>query len=71
MAGDRVATVGERLPLGVGRFLDGAVGSVQREVVTALPGFERRLGSAGPSLPVCAGCREIPGLSFRLPKRPA
>jgi hypothetical protein len=58
MVGDRVASVGERLPLCVGRFLDGlrpweAAG--QREAVTALQAFERGLGSAGRHCPCVRG----------------
>jgi hypothetical protein len=51
MVGDRVASVGERLPLCVGRFLDGLRPwemAGQREAVTALQAFGEgaRLGRA-------------------------
>jgi hypothetical protein len=73
MVGDRVASVGERLPLCVGRFLDGlrpweAAG--QREAVTALQAFERGLGSAGRHCPCVRGVEKYPGPSFRLSKQP-
>jgi hypothetical protein len=68
MLGDRVATVGERLPLGVGRFLDGlrpreAAG--QGEVVTALQASRGGSARHGRHCPCVRGVgKYLPSISI-------